>query len=101
MAIETVKVELLGSSFSIQTDESREYLEAVLDKLRVKYAEVKEASRVDDPLKISILAGIYLVDELMRAKVDGSIRYQLDDERGREMSSIAERLIAAIDDILE
>jgi cell division protein ZapA (FtsZ GTPase activity inhibitor) len=98
--LETVRVELLGASFSIQTDESKEYLDAVLEQLRAKVAEVKESSRVDDPLKLAILVGIYLVDELKRARADRGPREELDAERGDELGAIAERLIARIDDSL-
>ncbi len=100
MPLETVRVELLGASFSIQTDESKEYLDAVLEQLRAKVAEVKESSRVDDPLKLAILVGIYLVDELLRARADRGPRIELEAERSDEIGAIAERLIARIDDSL-
>ncbi|HAE21834.1 MAG TPA: hypothetical protein DCG47_05855 [Spirochaetaceae bacterium] len=98
--LETVRVELLGASFSIQTDEGKDYLDAVLEQLRAKVAEVKESSKVDDPLKLAILVGIYLVDELMRARADRGPRTELDTERSDEIGVIAERLIARIDDSL-
>ncbi len=100
MPLETVRVELLGASFSIQTDEGKDYLDAVLEQLRAKVAEVKESSKVDDPLKLAILVGIYLVDELMRARADRGPRTELDTERSDEIGVIAERLIARIDDSL-
>lgn len=99
MAIETVRVELLGASFAIQTDESHEYVESLIAYLGSKIETVKVSSKVDDPLKASILAGIFLVDELYRERVDASIRTGLaapDIDAG----AVAERLIAKIDDTL-
>ncbi len=107
MSIQTVRVELLGASFAIQTDESREYIESVMAYLRDKVAAVKESTRVDDPLKTAILAGIYLVDELYRERVDGAVRAGLDaggaaggDIPDDGLSAVAERLIARIDESL-
>lgn len=110
MAIETVRVELLGTSFAIQTDESPEYVESLLAYLGSKVEAVKASSRVEDPLKASILAGLFLVDELYRERLDatakpGSKGAPAEAARptgGNEadLSAIAERLIARIDDSL-
>lgn len=97
MAIETVRVELLGTSFAIQTDESSEYVTSLIAYLGSKIETVKASSMVDDPLKASILAGIFLVDELYRERVDASIRTGIADP---DIGAVAERLIAKIDDTL-
>jgi len=99
MAVETVRVELLGASFVIQTDESREYVESLIAYLGSKIETVKSSSKVDDPLKASILAGIFLVDELYRERVDASIRSGLATP-DVDVGAVADRLIAKIDDSL-
>ena len=76
MAIETVRVELLGASFAIQTDESKEYVESLIAYLGSKVETVKATSKVDDPLKVSILAAIFLVDELYRERLDASVAFR-------------------------
>ncbi len=60
---------------------------------------VKSSSKVDDPLKASILAGIFLVDELYRERVDASIRSGLATP-DVDVGAVADRLIAKIDDSL-
>jgi len=99
MAIETVRVELLGASFAIQTDESKEYVESLLAYLGSKIETVKSASKVDDPLKASLLAGIFLVDELYRERVDASIRSGLA-ATDVDVGAVADRLITRIDESL-
>ncbi len=96
MTVETVRVELLGASFVIQTDESREYVESLIAYLRSKIETVRSSSKVDDPLKASILAGIFLVDELYRERIDASARPSAPPDIG----AVAERLIAKIDETL-
>lgn len=101
MPVETVRVELLGASFAIQTDETREYMESVLAYLRDKVAAVRASTRVDDPLKAAILTGIFLVDELYRERVDSAVRADLADTGGDdEAAKAAERIIARIDQTL-
>lgn len=91
MAVQTLKIELLGASFTIQTDESREYMEAILDHIRRRTDEVQRATRVTDPLKTSILASVYIVDELFRER---GRRGGRDDpeELGRAADRLIERL---------
>jgi len=98
--VETLRVELLGASFTIQTDESRAYLESIVAELRRRYASVRRGTGVDDPLKVSILAAIYLVDELSRAAVDSAVGGELAATADAELGKVAERLIARIDQSL-
>jgi cell division protein ZapA (FtsZ GTPase activity inhibitor) len=100
MAVETIRVEMLGASFTIQTDESREYVESILAYLGSKVDKVSSSSRVDDPLKASILAGVYIVDELFRERVENSVRAGLAGKEHDEISAVAERIIARIDTTL-
>ena len=103
MGIETVRVELLGASFAIQTDESKEYVESLLAYLGSKIETVRQSSKVDDPLKVALLAGIYLVDELYRERLDASAadtRKVTDEHRDLDIAAVADRLIARIDDSL-
>lgn len=94
MPIETVRIELLGSAFTIQTDERREYVESLIRRLRDRFEEVSASTGVDEPLKLALLAGLYMADELERAGMGESPAL-------REAGAVAERLIARIDDILE
>jgi len=100
MAVETIRVEMLGASFTIQTDESREYVESILAYLGTKVDKVSNSSRVDDPLKAAILAGVYIVDELFRERVENSISAGLSGKDRDEISAVADRIIARIDDTL-
>ena len=92
MPVQLVTIKVLGASFSIQTDESREYMEAILGELERRLESLKAATKVTDPLKLSILANITLLDELaaMR-KESGSIG-------GEDLGRFADRLIGLLDE---
>jgi len=94
MSVELVKIDLLGCSFSIQTDESKEYMETILAELEHRIEKLRESTKVSDPLKLSILANITLLDELAGA------RKKVDDPGAEELGRLAERLILQIDQSL-
>ena len=93
MAVNVVKVDLLGSSFSVQTDETREYIETLIGELSRRLDSLRASTRVDDPLRLSILANITLLDELVRNR-----EHSGDAD---EVSRIAERLIGRIEQSLD
>ena len=91
----SLAVNILGTSFTVQTNGDPQYLRRVVDYLdkRVQEIQSKYAERTSqDPVKISLLAGLNLVDELFRAREGGGAA--ADDV---ELERITERLIDTID----
>jgi len=74
VAVQTLKIDLLGASFTIQTDETREYMESILAYIRRRAEEVQRTTGVADSLKTSILTSVYLVDELFRERPGAAAR---------------------------
>ncbi len=68
MAVETIRIDLLETSLTIQTDEDREYIETIVSYIKKKLAVIQSATLVQDPLKLAILSNIYAVDELFHAQ---------------------------------
>ena len=61
-------IDVLGTSFSAQADEDDEYLEKLSSYYKEITSTIKKSTNLQDPMKISILAGITLVDELYKEK---------------------------------
>lgn len=61
-----MQIDLLGTSFSIATDEEPEYVEKLLRFLEHKIADTGKNVRTDDPLKISIITALMVADELFQ-----------------------------------
>ncbi len=93
MAVQTMRIEILGTSFTIQTDESREYIESILAYLRKRTEEVRASTRVEDALKTSILASVYIVDELFRARSG----FPSTGAEAEELGRLANRMIDRLD----
>lgn len=94
-----LEVKVLGTSFTIRADEDPEYLRQVVDYLSQKVDETKQAVSLTDPLKIAVLTGIIVVDELMREK--NKIGAEMSTETARELENITEKLIDQLKSSLE
>jgi cell division protein ZapA (FtsZ GTPase activity inhibitor) len=86
----SVEVNILGSSFTIQSNYDPRYMGEVVAYLKEKVREVQTGSGVQDPLKVALLAALNVVDELLRKRGEAS----------REIEEITERLIERIDQSL-
>jgi hypothetical protein len=90
-----LKVDLLGTSFVIQSTESPEHLARLTSYLRARIEEVKSRYSFADPLTVALLAALNVADELFRER----------DGRGlpgpdADLASVAQKLIDSIDESL-
>jgi hypothetical protein len=101
MSLNVFNVDLIGPTFTIQTDESLDYMQSLVMRLKERLDSLKSSTRVSDPLRLSILLNITLMDELQRAKersLEGGVAIDSSED---EFASIAARLIASLDRSLE
>ncbi len=94
--VSTFRVELLGASFTVQTDATKEHFEKLVMGLSERFDALRQATNVYDPLKLAILAGITLSDDLERERGSSGEA----DEAAGELARITERLIMRIDESL-
>ena len=64
MAKSDVRIDILGTSFTISAGEKPEYLQYLLEKYRRTVKNVQQKSGLKDPLKTAILTGFLLCDDL-------------------------------------
>ena len=96
--MERLRVELLGSSFLLHTDEDPQYVSELVDYFKSKVQEVQGNVHTDDPLKIAILSGLLTAEELFQAKKSLSDYESPDAEAAQR---IAGQLIERLDRSLE
>lgn len=92
-----LNIDMLGSSFTIRSSENPEYLEQVVWYLENKIRETRNKVPVTDPLKIAILSGFFLVDELMKERMKKGLPYSITAQDADEIGKITEDLIELID----
>lgn len=98
-----LRVDVLGASFTIQSDESAEHLEHVSAYLREKVAEVKARYAFATPLTLALLAALNIADELVKERTGRGPRTAGPASREavpREIEQIAAGIIEKIDDAM-
>jgi cell division protein ZapA (FtsZ GTPase activity inhibitor) len=91
----SLAVNILGTSFTVQSGGELQHLKRVVGYLEQKVAEVEQKyadSTTQDPVKISLLAALNVVDELFRTR-----GVETRDTEAVELERITERLIDTID----
>ncbi len=63
-----MKIELLGASFVVETDEDPEHLKDLVNYLQTKIQEVRSSVSTNDALKLAILAALLTTDELFKER---------------------------------
>jgi mannose-6-phosphate isomerase len=95
MARSDLRFDVLGASFTISADEEGPYLEKLLGDYYLKIQEAQKATGLRDPLKIAILTGYLLCDELHKLK------QEFNAPEKEETLRRALSLMARLDETLE
>ena len=97
MAEHLTRIELLGTSFTIRTQEDPAYLGDVIAYFRKRVDETAAKITMTDPLKVSIVVALNVVDELFKQRIANGAAA----EDARQAGEITTRLIAQIDRALD
>jgi cell division protein ZapA (FtsZ GTPase activity inhibitor) len=105
MPASDLRLDILGTSFSITADEDPAYLDDILNQYRRAVENTQAISGMKDPLKIAVLTGFLLCDEIHKTrKQAGEEREQAEARRegeDRELERRTLNLIARLDQALE
>ncbi len=90
-----LKIDVLGTSFVIKSNENKEYLKSIVSFYKLKINEARTTFSTNDPLKLSILAGLNIVDELFKQKKNNPSINEYT-----EIKKITERMLDNINEVL-
>jgi len=93
-----MRIDVLGTSFVVQSDQDPAYLRDVVDYIRVKIKEIQQTVSTTDPLKIAILSSMLITDELLKYKTGQNPPESME---ALEASNIAQTLIRTLDATLQ
>ncbi|GHT79552.1 hypothetical protein FACS1894130_08590 [Spirochaetia bacterium] len=95
-----LRIDILGTSFSITADEDSAYLESLLNHYRIKVENTRKKTGLSDPLKLAVVTGFLLCDEAQKAQNGGA---PADPEISDldEAERLTLDLITRIDEVLE
>jgi cell division protein ZapA len=78
------EIDILGQRITVRGRGSPEYIQGLADYLNGKIRAVREQGNVHDPTRLSVLAGLHVVDELFRAREqETSLAARVDHLVGR------------------
>ena len=104
MGKNSLEVEILGTSFVVQSEADPRHLAQVVDYLKGKIKAVQASFSHYEPLKVCLLAGLNVADELLRARDAAAAAARPDPAEAadrNEIERITESLIDKIDRILQ
>ncbi len=82
------KVELLGTSFVLHSDQDSEYIEKLLSYIKEQLAIIKHDVECNDPLKASIMTSLLITHELF------ALRDNVQQERAETSNAVKKLSIA-------
>ncbi|MBN2736781.1 MAG: cell division protein ZapA [Spirochaetales bacterium] len=94
-----IRINLLGTSFTIQSGEDNFYLNQVIDSYKRRIQHIENTSKIKDPLKLAILTGLNLMDELYKEKEKSRQPFNGNPDHIK-LEEITERMISKIDETL-
>jgi len=90
-------INVLGASFSITVGEDPEYLNDVLDQYKLAVTSTQGISGMKDPLKVAILTGFLLCDEINKLK----LQFEEDQAAVERALNRTANLILRLDKVVE
>lgn len=95
-----LRLDILGTSFSLAADEDPAYLNSLLNRYRLKVENTRKATGLIDPLKTAIVTGFLLCDEVTKLQEERNIA-ELFEEDFNKVERLTLDMIARIDTALE
>ena len=89
-----LRLDILGTSFSITADEDETYLKKVLAQYKAAVENTQKISGINEPLNIAVLTGFLLCDEVNKIK-------QKTESESSEVQKRTMNIIAALDEALK
>jgi mannose-6-phosphate isomerase len=86
-----LRIDILGTSFSISADEDRAYLESLLNYYRIKIENTRKKTGLQDPLKLALVTGFLLCDDILKGRTGTD-----QDEAERLTLDLITRIDAAL-----
>ena len=95
-----LRLDILGTSFTITADEDEAYLEKVLTQYQAAVKNTQSISGINEPLNVAVLTGFLLCDEINKVKQQLSeqseIQAQNNSENSWEEQEVEERTLRLI-----
>lgn len=101
MSKSEIRIDILGTSLTISADADPHYLQSLLEQYKQFVGSTQALTGLQDPLKIAVLSGFLLCDELEKTKNSSREKAETtDNPEYLEAEKLALELINRIDEAL-
>lgn len=87
-----IEITLLNTKMRIRTGEDKDHLSAVIKQYKEMLATVEEKMKITDPLKLALIAGLFVTDELITKTSDLKPQAEWENRLFLQLTEIADRL---------
>jgi len=91
-----IRLDILGTSFTITADEDEAYLTKVLTQYKAAVKNTQKISGITEPLNVAILTGFLLCDEFNKVRKQIEERGESSDDDSIEAEEVEDRTIRLI-----
>ncbi len=101
MSNSAIRIDVLGTSLTISADESPQYLESLLEKYRQYIDDTQQQTGLSDPLKLAVLTGFLIYDELEKSKkLNEASAENISSPDSPEVEKLTLEMITRLDEAL-
>ena len=104
MSITNSKITILGITLSLKSNEESQQLQDVIHYFKFKINETQKKLPATDPLKVALITGLNLADELLKVRNKSERELHIPDmeqeKDAREIEKTTNRILSIIDEIL-
>ena len=102
MGMGKIQIDMLGTNFTVLGDEDNNHLKEIYAYYKKLVTTLQVNKKLDNPLQVSILAGMTLVDELMKEKAKNIVNRQsnFDADKMNIAEKMTNEMIKKIDNVL-
>ncbi len=87
-----IEITLLNTKMRIRTSEDKDHLSAVIRQYKEMLKTVEDKMKISDPLKLALIAGLFVTDELITKTSDLKPQAEWENRLLLQLSDINDRL---------
>lgn len=101
MSNSAIRIDVLGTSLTISADADPQYLESLLAQFEQHIDNTRQLTGLTDPLKLAVLSGFLLCDELEKSKrQERPSAETIHDPDSPEVEKLTLEMITRLDEAL-
>jgi cell division protein ZapA (FtsZ GTPase activity inhibitor) len=101
MQANSLTIEVLGTSLSINAEEEARYLNTLLERYRASVRDTEESTGLREPLKVAILTGFLLTEQIHKLEEQLASRQIVDQDEARKAEELTLNMITLLNEALD